>query len=203
MKNINYVINGVLAVAIVVLFILHFSGGKVSVSPLGSKSSPGVEVSGFPVAYFNVDSLLLNYNFSKDLNEQIVKKQENARANFTQQARNLQAEVDNFQYKAQNGAFATQERAEQEQKRLIKKQQELQALEERLSQELMEERERLNEQLRDTIVVHLKEYNINKGYQIILSSSGGTPVFLAENEYNITSELTEFLNKKWSSPVGE
>jgi outer membrane protein len=205
MKNMNYVINGVLAVAVVVLFVLQFAGKKDVHSSGGSTASSEEAVAGIPVAYINVDSLLLNYNFSKDLNEQIVRKQENARANFTQQARSLQTEVENFQYKVQNGAFATQARAEQEQQRLIKKQQELQAFEEKLTQELMEENQRMNEQLRDTIVNHLKEYNKNKGYQMIFSNSNSSPVnpiLLANDEYNITGEIIEFLNKRWTSASG-
>jgi outer membrane protein len=201
MKNINYVINGVLAVAVLVLFVLQFSGKKEvqSSSEEASASSEG-SVSGFPVAYINVDSLLLNYNFSKDLNEQIVKKQENARANITQQARKLQSEIEEFQYKLKNSAFATQERAEQEQQRLMKKQQELQTLEEKLAQELMEETRRMNEQLRDTIVQHLKEYNKEKGFQIIFSNTEGSPILLADDVYNITGEVIEYLNRRWSSP---
>ncbi|MDR3269083.1 MAG: OmpH family outer membrane protein [Tannerella sp.] len=203
MKNINYVINGVLVVAVVVLFILQFSGkNDAQVSRGASTTSSEEPVASIPVAYINVDSLLLNYNFSKDLNEQIVRKQENARANFTQQARNLQTEVENFQYKVQNGAFATQARAEQEQQRLLKKQEELRAFEEKLTQELMEENQRMNEQLRDTIVNHLKEYNKNKGYQMIFSNSNSSPVnpiLLADDVYNITGEIIEFLNKRWST----
>jgi outer membrane protein len=204
MKNINYVINGVLAVAVLILFVLQFSGKKEAQSPQGSETaSSDSQISGFPVAYFNIDSLLLNYNFSKDLNEQIMKKQENARASYTQQARSLQADYENFQYKVQNNAFATQARAEQEQQRIIKKQQELQALDEKLSQELMDETQRMNEQLRDTMMLHLKEFNKNKSYQIIFSSSASNPaVFLADDVYNITGEVIEFLNRRWSSKSG-
>jgi outer membrane protein len=189
MKNLNYVINGVLAIAVLVLFVLQFSGKKDATTSPGKDKTTEDIAAVFPVAYFNVDSLLLNYNFSRDLNEQIVRKQENARASVTQQARNLQADVDNFQYKMRNGAFATQERAEQEQQRLVKKQQELQALEDKLTQELMEESQRMNEQLRDTILSHLKEFNKSKGYQIIFSSTNGDPIYMADEVYNITNEV--------------
>lgn len=202
MKNVNYVINGVLAIAVLVLFVMQFSGKKDSAASSKTKSSlTGAHSSEFPVAYVNVDSLLLNYNFSKDLNEQIVRKQENARASYTQQARDLEADVQNFQYKMQNGAFASQQRAEQEQQRIIKKQQQLQALDEKLSQELMEESQRINEQLRDTIMMNLREYNKEKGFQIIFSNSGSSTgtILLADDVYNVTNEVIEYLNKRWSS----
>ena len=68
MKNINYVINGVLAVAVVILYIMQFSGKKES-SVTRTFASAGDTTALLPIAYVNVDSLLLNYNYSKDLNE--------------------------------------------------------------------------------------------------------------------------------------
>ena len=121
MKNINYVINGVLAVAVVILFIMQFSDKKESTVTKTFASGEGDTTNLLPIAYVNVDSLLLNYNYFKDLNEQLLKKEENSRANVTQQARNLQNEVQEFYRKAENNAFLTRERAQQEQERLMKK----------------------------------------------------------------------------------
>ena len=191
-NNVNYVIQGILAIAVIILFVMYFSGKKSNTPAMRSATAE------FPVAYINVDSLLLKYNFSIDLNEQILKKQENARANYTQKARSLQSEAEEFQYKLQNGAFATRERAEQEQQRLMKKQQELQELDSRLTQELMEQTQAMNEQLRDTVVHYLKQYNQGKGYQIIFSNTAGSPIFLADDAYNITNEIVEYLNKRYS-----
>ena len=196
-SNVHYVIEGILAAAIVCLFVMQLSGhkgGSVAVAKMETDST-GAPLKAFPVAYINVDSLLQKYNFSIDLNEQILKKQENARASYTQKARSLQAEVKDFQYKMQNGAFATRERAEQEQQRLMKKEQELQELDARLTKELMEQTQAMNEQLRDTVVRCLKLYNKDKGYQIIFSNTAGSPIFLADDVYNITGEIIEFLNK--------
>lgn len=200
-NNVHYVIEGILAAAIICLFVMQLSGNKrsattaaavkVGTDSLGSSNA-------FPVAYINVDSLLQKYNFSIDLNEQILKKQENARASYTQRARSLQAEVKDFQYKMQNGAFATRERAEQEQQRLMKKEQELQELDNRLTRELMEQTQAMNEQLRDTVVRCLKQYNQDHGYQIIFSNTAGSPIFLADDAYNITSEIIEYLNKRYA-----
>ena len=158
MKNINYVINGVLAVAVVILYIMQFSGKKES-SVTRTFASAGDTTALLPIAYVNVDSLLLNYNYSKDLNEIILKKQENSRA--------LQGEMQDFQRKVENNAFLTRERAEQEQQRLLNKQQELQNLDNQLAQELMQEQQKLNEQLRDTVVSQLKAFNLGRGYQVV------------------------------------
>ena len=201
MKNINYVINGVLAVAVVILYIMQFSGKKES-NIARTFTSTGDTTALLPIAYVNVDSLLLNYNYSKDLNEIILKKQENSRANITQKARSLQSEMQDFQRKIENNAFLTRERAEQEQQRLLKKQQELQDLDNQLAQELMQEQQKLNEQLRDTIVAQLKVFNQSRGYQIIFSNTLGDNILLADPVYDITSEFLEVLNKNYA-PVNK
>ena len=200
MKNINYVINGVLAVAVVILYIMQFSGKKES-SVTRTFASAGDTTALLPIAYVNVDSLLLNYNYSKDLNEIILKKQENSRANITQKARSLQGEMQDFQRKVENNAFLTRERAEQEQQRLLNKQQELQNLDSQLAQELMQEQQKLNEQLRDTVVSQLKAFNQGRGYQVVFSNTVGDNILLAGDSYDITGELLEYLNKNYSSPA--
>ena len=182
MKNINYVINGVLAVAVVILFIMQFSDKKESTVTKTFASGDGDTTNLLPIAYVNVDSLLLNYNYFKDLNEQLLKKEENSRANVTQQARNLQNEVQEF-YR----------------KRLMKKEQELKDLDAKLSQDLLMERQKLNEQLRDTVVSKLKVYNKEKGYQVIFSNTAEDNILLAGDAYDITNELIDLLNKSYSS----
>ena len=199
MRNINYVINGVLAVAVVILYVMQFSDKKES-GVTRTFASAGDTTALLPIAYVNVDSLLLNYNYSKDLNEIILKKQENSRANITQKARSLESEMKDFQRKIENNAFLTRERAEQEQQRLLKKQEELQNLDNQLAQELMQEQQKLNEQLRDTIVSQLRAFNQDKGFQVIFSNTVGDNILLAGDTYDITAELLEFLNRNYSTP---
>lgn len=200
MRNINYVINGVLAVAVVILYVMQFSDKKesgVTRTFASAEDATGL----LPIAYVNVDSLLLNYNYSKDLNEIILKKQENSRANITQKARSLESEMKDFQRKIENNAFLTRERAEQEQQRLLKKQEELQNLDNQLAQELMQEQQKLNEQLRDTIVSQLRAFNQDKGFQVVFSNTVGDNILLAGDTYDITAELLEFLNRNYSTPA--
>ncbi|MCC8094837.1 MAG: OmpH family outer membrane protein [Tannerellaceae bacterium] len=199
MKNINYVINGVLAVAIVILFILQFSGKKET-SVTRTTFTPDENLSGvLPIAYVDMDSLLMNYNYYRDLSEVILKKEENSRANINQKANALRTEVQDFQRKLENNAFLTRERAAQEEQRLMNKQQELQELDNRLAQELMLEQQQLMSQLRDSLVAQLNLFNQNKGYQVILSNTSMDNILIAGDVYNITAELIEYLNRNYSA----
>jgi outer membrane protein len=198
MKNINYIIHGVLAVAVIILFILQFAGKKETGDTPPALTADENPSSVLPVAYVNMDSLLQNYNYYKDLNEIIVRKEENARASVNQQGNQLQSEIQDFERKINNNAFLTRERAEQEQQRLLKKRQELEALDNRLTQDLMAEHQKLIEQLRDSLSAQLKIFNQEKNYRIIFSNISNDNILLADDMFDITGELIIYLNKNYS-----
>lgn len=198
MEKKSIIINVVFGICILILFILHFTdkkGSSESGAIIGVDST-GVAVK-MPVAYVNVDSLLINYSYSKDLNEVLLRKRENAQATLTQKARQLESEMAEFQKKRENNAFLSQQSFESQQQRLLKKQQDLQQLEENLSRQLMEDQQAMNQQLRDTIYSFLKKYNLDKKYQIILSNTMNDNIMIADPAYDITNELVEMLNKKY------
>jgi outer membrane protein len=151
-----------------------------------------------PIAYVNIDSLLLNYQFAKESNESLMKKQEDSRLDLNLKARQLQTEMAEFQRKLENNAFLSRERAEQEQNRLMRKEQDLQQLNSKLSQELMDVQQKVSEELRDSINSFLKQYNKTKNYELILSNTSSDNILLSNDIYDITKEVTEALNKRFS-----
>jgi outer membrane protein len=201
MKNINYAISGVLATAVVILFVMQFTGKRETKTERAAFTSEGDSTGLLPVAYVDMDSLLLNYNYYNDLLEVIMKKQENSRANINQQANKLQTEIQDFERKWNNNAFLTTERAQQEQQRLVRKRQELEELDNRLARELMEEQQKLTEQLRDSLLTQLKVYNQDKRFQIIFSSRSTDVILLADEAYNITDEILSYLNRNYSPSI--
>lgn len=198
MKNILLILNAVLVIAVIILFVLVLGNkGNNSFSGefTGSDSTASVRL---PIAYVNIDSLLLNYQFAKESNESLMKKQEDSRLDLNVKARQLQAEMAEFQRKLENNAFLSRERAEQEQNRLMRKEQDLQQLNAKLSQELMDVQQKVSEQLRDSINSFLKEYNKDKKYELILSNTSSDNILLSNDKYDITKEVTEALNSRYS-----
>lgn len=198
MKHINSIVNIVLAVGLIVLYILHFTGtnnGKSTPRAVGSDSTSFSAQ--LPIAYINVDSLLLNYNYSKDLNDVLIRKRENAQATLTEKYRKLDGEMKEFQRKRDNNAFLSEQSFKSQQQALLKKQQDLQQLEETLTQQLGKEQQKMNEQLRDYIYKFLQEYNKDHKYQMILSNTMNDNIMVADNGYNITNEVVEMLNSKY------
>jgi len=198
MKNITLIFNVVLAIAVIVLYVLML-GNKTnnSKSPvLATNDSTHANL--LPIAYINIDSLLLNYVFAKESNESLLKKAEDSRLDLNVRDRQLQGEMAEFQRKLENNAFLSRERAEQEQTRLIRKQQDLQQLNAKLSQELMDSQQKMSEQLRDTINNFLKVYNKDKGYQLILSNTSNDNILLGNAGFDITQEVIDLLNERFS-----
>ena len=199
MKNLWLILNAILAIAVIVLFVKVYSGDSASGSTKKVASNDSTSVAGMPIAYINVDSLLLNYQFAKDANESLIKRQEDSRLNINTKARQLQNEMGGFQRKLETNAFLSRDRAEQEQNRLMKRQQELQELDGQLSQQLMQTQQKMSEELRDTINSFLKEFNKDGKYQLILSNTSSDNVLYATPGYDITNEVTKLLNERFAA----
>lgn len=150
------------------------------------------------IAYVDIDTLLTNYKLWVDLNEDMIRKEENIRATLNEKMINLQADYEEFERKLNNNAFATRERAESEQNRILKKRQELEELQERLSNELAIENNKNNVLFRDSINAFVQEYNKEKGYNIILSRLGDNILYI-DYAMNITQEIIDGLNARYDA----
>lgn len=210
MKNFNTIALAVLALAVVGLYVLHFKSKderQVEVESSIVVDSAIVETSvdsvseSFPIAFINVDSFLLNYEYAKKLNETLLKKQEKSRKELVSAQQKLQAELEVFQQKYQSGGFLSKESFEQEQNRLFKKDQELQTLEQRLAQDLITEQQKMNMRLRDSINSFFEFFNADKRYKLILSNTDADNILYAEPMLNITSEVVFVMNQRYRASL--
>lgn len=192
----NYLMHGLAALAFIVLF--SQCAGKTDNQVATTPSQTNAGLSGMKIAYVEIDSLLAQYNFCIDLNEAMVKKSENVRLTLNQKANALKKEQQEFQKKYENNAFLSQERAQQEYNRLAKMEQDLQALNEKLQSGLIEENTKNSLQFRDSINAFLKEYNKTHGYSLIFSNTGFDNLLYADSAFNITKEIVDGLNARYS-----
>lgn len=154
--------------------------------------------SSLKIAYVDIDTLLTNYNLWKDLNEDMIRKEENVRVTLNEKAQDLQNDIEEFERKLNNNGFATRERAESEQSRILKKRQDLEELQERLSNELAIESNKNNVLFRDSINSFINQYNKQKGYNVILSRLGDNILYI-DAEMNITQEVIDGLNARYKA----
>lgn len=189
--------SSIVAAAIAVLFagsLASCSNSQPSITPASSI----VEGASLPIAYVNTDSLLANYNMAKDLNEELIKKTEDARASINSQAAALEKEVNEFQRKVQTNAFLNEQRAQSEATRLQNKKDQLDQLNYKLQNDLAQEQAQMNDRLIDTIQSVLKEYNAVKKFELILSNTMHDNILLDNPKYDITNELLEILNSRYA-----
>lgn len=195
MKNIS-AISGVLAlVGVLMLFGLHFSRGEKKTAATGSVTTEAAQP-GVRVAFVNIDSFEANYIYLKTQREAFNKKQESMSAELERSARQLQANIEEFQQKAQSGSI-TQTEGEAMEKKLIQMQQSLQLREQSLTEELLREKETFNNKLHEELDAFLTEYNKDKEYDYILSYSRiGSPILYASSILDITADVIYGMNER-------
>lgn len=175
--------------------------GSQSASAAGGEATQVAQEQELTIAYVNIDSLLVNYNYSKDLQEEFMRKAESNQATINQQGKKLEDEMRDFQYKLQNNAFFNEERARSEQERLLKKQQEFQELNQRLSNDMMKQQAEMNKLLSDSIMKQVHEWNRTVGkYRLIISNAGNDNLLYADEAFDITNRVVEYLNSKYTTP---
>ncbi len=199
MKKSNLILNIILIVAVATLYVLYFSFHPKAETEKAVCTTENAGNSQLPIAFINVDSLLMQYEYSIDLNDQLMRKRENSQASYNQKARQFEQEAAEFQRKLENNAFLSEQRARSEQERLLKKQQDLQELDQRLSNELAVEMQNMNMRLQDSIYNYLNEYNKVKNYHLIISNTNNDNILIGAPAYDITQEVLDALNARYNA----
>lgn len=196
-------LNVILLFFVIVLFFLFFKCyGKCNQTVCEGKEIKYLDCDKtnntiIPIAYVDVDTILLKYEFAKEQNEKLLKKQENSRLTLQQKSKQFQEDYMDFQKKIESNVYATRERAEQENNRLMRKQMDLQNLEKKLTEDLLSEQEKINKQLKDTIDLVLAEFNKDKGLHLILSNTMNDNILYAKSNYDVTDEVLALLNNRY------
>jgi outer membrane protein len=196
MKNLSLILNAVLIVAVGVLFYLHFSTkGSAKSSPAGTAGKNLVQPD-VPIVYVNIDTLLNNYEYFNDMQEDFADKQSELEAELTNRSRQYEASAMDYQNKVQKGLVTRREAAELEQQ-LMGEQQSLLQLRDQLTLQLQEEEQVSNRKLINAIMEYLKEYNADLNYQFIFSNSFGDNVLFANDKLDITYLVLPGLNEQY------
>ncbi len=152
------------------------------------------------IAYVRMDSLMSGYGLYIDLSSEFAKKQDKAQRELESKARSLEAQVRDFQEKAQKGLITTYQ-ARTKQEELQKKEQQIVTYRENKFRELAEEEAVIAQQISSAILDYLKEYNEEKQYSMIMQSMAGNPVIIADPSMDITAEVLAELNKRYEATL--
>jgi outer membrane protein len=197
MKQTKHAISGILALAITLLLFAQCKD-KAADTPGEAVAANETGSQNVSIAYVDVDSLLVHFNFYNGLVTAYEDKVSKQNSSFNSSYQKLQNEAISFRQKAQNNAFLSQERMMQEQTRIQRMEDELQQRASRMEQELAVDQKVIQQQLSDSLVLGIKEFNTPQKYQMILTKTGNS-ILYADKQFDITTDVIEFLNKRFKS----
>ncbi len=190
MKNLSFILNIVLLIAVGVLYFLYFSGPK---SATASNSSDTTSINS-KIAYINSDSVLKYYDYLKVNKEQLEAKTKQMDQDYQNRAMGLRNEIAAYQRNVNSMTLGQVKATEED---LGKKQQNLQLYQQTLSQQLMEEESKLQRALYERITAFLKTYGEQKGLQLVLKYDPTSDVLYGSGGLDITRDVVEGLNASY------
>lgn len=188
--NISLALNALLLIAVIYLF-TQLPGSKNTQEFTNTGTS--TETAG--IVYLNADSLLNNYTYFRQKMEDLQARESAASQQIGQQMAALENEFKAVQKKIQQGLLSPSQIAGEEQ-RLGRKQQQLLAEQEQMSQVLMVETQQLNAEFQEELIELMDQLRAEKGYDYILQYGQGSGVLSAKGSYDITNDVLKILNKR-------
>jgi outer membrane protein len=193
MKNLSLVLNIILLVAVIVLYILYFSGNK----PAGQRNgNDSLAVTDLRIAFINADTVLKYYEYLKINKDKLEAKSDKLKQDYRNRAMGLQSEISNYQ-RTVNTMTLGQVRAAEED--LAKKQQNLQMYEQTLSQQLMQDEAELSRDLYQRVTAFLKKYGSEKGLHLVLKYDPTSDMLYGTQAIDITQDVIKGLNDDFKS----
>lgn len=159
-------------------------------------TAPATALSG-KIVYVNTDSLISKYNLYIDRFDELEKKSKQIETNLASKTASLEKDIISFQEKVQK-SLVTRLQAQALEEDLQKKQQELLEYRDKVVGELAEEESVLFNQIQHNLMEYLRELNADGRYDMIISSTSSAPVLMANPALDITNEVLEGLNKKYT-----
>ncbi len=196
MRKITLIASFIMAVAVVGL--LTNCKSKTS-SNTTNESKSDIQLSNtFSAAWVNIDTLINNYDMYFDMQRELEESGRKSEAELSTKSRDFEKQANDFQDKVQKGLI-TRSQAQQLQQELGGKEQELYRLRDELRAKLAEEQQVKLRQIQQSINEYLADYNKDKGFHLILSSTFGGPLLYGHPKLDITQEVLKGLNEKYSA----
>ena len=178
---------------IVVITLFIFKGNDISND---NSSTPIIQNGELRIAYVDTDSIMLQYEYAKDLEQGLKSYQKQLESSYEGQLRKLQTDFENYQKTGDKLTLTEQRRKEED---LMKRQQELPEVQQRMMSQLQERQVEDNKKLLNSVYAFIKDYNSkNKKFNIILSKSYvSSSVLYADQGLDITKEIIKGLNQEY------
>ena len=170
-------------------------------APKGShkitESSGEIQAVAGDIVYIRLDTLMMQYDMYSDLQSAFEAKAQTADSDLNKKARKLESDIKSFENQIQKGLL-TRSAAEQQNTSLQQRQANLQNEAAQKQQELAEESQVLLNQVMYAIQTYLEEYNKERNFAAILTTTAATNVVLVGSPaLDITQEVVDGLNAEY------
>jgi outer membrane protein len=190
MKNISLILNGVLLVAVAILYYLHFS------TPSTGREVATGSATDLKFAYINSDSVLKYYEFFKVNRDKLQAKEQKMGQDLRNRAQSLQNDYESYQRNLSNLTIGQAKTIEED---LGKKQQNLQMYQQGLEQEMMAEGQKMQNELYGKITKYLKKYGQENGLQVVMKYDQSSDLMFGGDSLDITKNVISGLNEEYKS----
>ena len=147
------------------------------------------------IRYVDEDTLLSQYNLAKDINEAMLRRQNQFDAAQQQRGNEINKFGSAMQQKYKNNGYLNEESLNADQAKLQKMQSDAQNYLGTMQQSIQNEMTQNSQQLTDSISNFMKEYAKKKGYDMVLRKSAS---FYIDPKLDITKEVVDGLNKRYN-----
>lgn len=196
MKKVNLILNIVSILAIAVLYVLHFADDSRHGRQPVSGDSQVTAVKG-DIVFINLDTLVNQYDMYNDLNTELQSKASTIENELNKQSRAFENDVKSYQDKMQKGLL-TLSQAQTTEQELAMREQQLRQLAQQRQLEMADETNVMYNKVMDAISTYVNNYNKDKQFALILTTTGTTNTVLGGDQaLNITEDILKGLNEEY------
>lgn len=162
----------------------------------GENKAPEASAAQGAIVYFNLDTILNDYDMANDLRSVVETKVNSINQEVTRRRNKIEKDIKAFSDKLNKGLL-TQSVAQTQNQKLVEQQQSFETYAGQKQQEILEEQQVMMNQIADAINNYITEFNADGKYAMIIATQGdilSTPVVAADPALDITDILLEGLN---------
>ena len=162
----------------------------------GENKAPEAAAAQGAIVYFNLDTILNDYDMANDLRSVVETKVNSINQEVTRRRNKIEKDIKAFSDKLNKGLL-TQSVAQTQNQKLVEQQQSFETYAGQKQQEILEEQQVMMNQIADAINNYITEFNADGKYAMIIATQGdnlSTPVVAADPALDITDILLEGLN---------
>jgi len=165
----------------------------------GENKAPEATAAQGAIVYFNLDTILNDYDMANDLRSVVETKVNSINQEVTRRRNKIEKDIKAFSDKLNKGLL-TQSVAQTQNQKLVEQQQSFETYAGQKQQEILEEQQVMMNNIGDAIKQFLDRYAVENGYAMVISTSGDilpSPVAAADSSLDVTEDIITKLNDEY------